>query len=113
MLKKSCNIFFSCQSADNSKDAIAPCFGSSTDGKRESETKCEFQKLTRILEHERRSRWRGGREEGEPRCNFSFDFEIPGKGRRVLKCDKNDTILAANRQNRIVEEEHNIWLIYF
>ena len=78
MLKKSCNIIFSCERADNSKDAIAPCFGSSTDGKRESETKCEFHELTRILEHERRSRWRGGRKKGEPRCNFAYDFEKEG-----------------------------------
>ena len=67
MLKQSYNIFFGGQRTDNSKDARAPCFGSSTDGERESETKCEFLEVTRILEHERRSRWRGGREEGEPR----------------------------------------------
>ena len=78
MLKQSCNIFSSCKRTDNSKDAIAPCFGPSTDGKRESETKCEFHEVTRILEHERRSRWRGGREEGEPRCYFAFDFEKEG-----------------------------------
>ena len=78
MLKQSYNIFFGGQRIDNSKDAIAPCFGSSTDGKRESETKCEFHELTRILEHERRSRWRGGREKGEPRCDFAFDFEKKG-----------------------------------
>ena len=78
MLIQSRNIFFSGERADNSKDTIAPCFGSSTDGKRESETKCEFHELTRILEHERRSRWRGGREKGEPRCNFAFDFEKEG-----------------------------------
>ena len=78
MLKQSCNNFFDGQRADNSKDAIAPCFGSSTDGKRDSETRCEFHELTRILEHERRSRWRGGREKGEPRCDFAFDFEKEG-----------------------------------
>ena len=78
MLKQSYNILYGGQRADNSKDAIAPCFGSSTDGKRESETKCEFHEVTRILEHERGSRWWGGREEGEPRCNFAFDFEKEG-----------------------------------